>query len=197
MAEISEATPDHEACMIHLLTSQVQARGGDEREQLGSWVAKAIAEALEPMLQDSLPNDRAGKRLQQYGLKLVNAVYKAEERDPRGKVTQSARWGAVEYDKGSPGFLAVAGKHQALDKLFDGAIWQGGVWRQSLARTALRGDTWTLEAIDGVKVKFGHTSQRAVLVPLAAVLDESELPNASRASDAAKAIVAQKEGAET
>ena len=199
MAEISEATPDHEACMIHLLTTQVQARGGDERESLGTWIGNAVAAEIEPLYkQDGVApgEERTLKRLQQYGLKLVNPVWKPEERDTRGKLVRSAAWGARSFDCSEPIFLAVAGKHQALDKIFEGAIWQGGVWRQSLARTALRGDTWTLDAIDGVKIKFGHASQRAVLVPLAAVLDESELPAASQPEAAAEWMRAQRKGAE-
>lgn len=197
MAEISEATPDHESCMIHLLTSQVQARGGDERESLGTWIGKAVAAEIAPLYEEGSADgeERTAKRLQQYGLKLVNAVWKGEERDARGKLIRSADWGACAFDVKQPVWLAVAGKHQALDKIFEGAIWQGGVWRQSLARTSLRGDTWTIEAIDGVKIKFGHASQRAVLVPLAAVLDESELPAASMPEAAAEWVQAQKKGA--
>jgi len=178
MAEISEATPDHTACMIHLTTAQVQARGGDERVQLSTWIGDAVASKTDPLFDAGVPGeqpgtaDRAGERLQQYGLKLVNAVYHPEERDRADKVTKAARWGTSSFETNRPIFLAVAGQHQALAKLFEGRTWQNGVWRQSLERTP--------GSIDGAKVKFGRASLTAVLVPLSEVLDESELPEASR-----------------
>ncbi len=196
MAEISEATADHVACIDHLLTAQVQARGGDERESLGSWIGKAIAYECAPLLQngDREGDSRAAARLQQLGLKLVKARWYPEERDRAGKVVKAARWGTEAFDKDDPIWLAVAGKHQALAKIYEGQTWQDGVWRQSLARTTFKGDGWQLSAIDGPKVKFGHQSQRAVLVPLAAVVDESELPDASRPEEAAAWVLAQKKG---
>lgn len=168
MAEISEATADHTACINHMLTSTVQARGGDEREVLGTWVGRAVA--ADP---DSL--DKSAERLQQLGLKLCNPRFYPAEGDKR------ARWGAQEYMKALPGYLAVAVTHQGLSGLFQGTKWQGGVWRQSLARQE--------GAIEPVKLKIGKQSLTAVLVPLWAVLDESEVPEASR-PEAVKAWLA-------
>jgi hypothetical protein len=49
-------------------------------------------------------------------------------------------------------------------------------------------------ALESVKIKFGRLSLRAVLVPLAAVLDESELPAASAPAAAAAWMSAQEKG---
>lgn len=66
----------------------------------------------------------------------------------------------------------MAQSHQALAALFAGTKWQGGVWAQSLARHD--------GALRGIDCKMRHIKVRAVLVPLAAILDESELPDASK-----------------
>lgn len=174
MAEVSEAVSDHQACLGHVLTSQVQARGGDEREQIGTWIGRAVAAKIAPLLSEDSSHDldeRADRRLQQIGLKLVNATWLPEERDLQGKVTKPGRWGSRSFEPGEPGFLAVAGSHRALDGLFAGTKWQGGVWKQSLARFE--------GCVEPVKVKFDYTSANAVLVPLHYVLDEAELPAAS------------------
>lgn len=189
MAEVSEATPDEQQCLIHILTSMVQARGGDEREALGSWIGRAVAAAVTPLMGDAAANEKTTDRLQQIGLKLVNAKYHQEERDVRGEIVKSSRWGAESYMPGVPGYLAVAGSHQALAALFAGTRWQSGVWRQALARTAAGGG-----AVDGVKVKFGKMSLTSVLVPLCAVIDDSELPAASKADAAAEWMAAQVKG---
>lgn len=189
LAEISESNPDHVNCLLHLLTSQVQARGGDEREQLASWIGKAIGAAVAPLIEGDAPDERHADRLQQIGLKLVNARWYPEERDVGGKVTKPGRWGAGEFDPASPGFLAVAYMHRGLAKLYEGETWQNGVWRQSLARTP--------GSIEGAKIKFGHAALTAVLVPLGAVLDETALPTASKLTEAQRVAwrVAQMEGA--
>ena len=174
MAEISEAVTDHTACLNHVLSSLVQARGGEEREQLATWVGRAVAAKVAPLFDDNGHelDERADKRLQQYGLKLVNASWKAEERDLKGEVTKPGRWGAAAFEAGQPGFLAVAGSHRGLDELYRGTKWQGGVWKQSLARFP--------GCVEPVKVKFDHLSLTAVLVPLHHLLDGAELPGASK-----------------
>ena len=184
MAEVSEAEADHEACLRHLTTSMVQARGGDEREALGSWVGVAVGGHTDMESEYEQDNrERAVKRLQEIGLKLVNANWLPEERAADGAVTKAGRWGSTQYLKSAPGFLAVANSHQALSGQFSGTKWQGGVWRQSLARTP--------GAVEPVKMKFGRLSLTAVLVPLSAVLDESELPPASHEAVAAEWMAAR------
>lgn len=186
LAEIADAVPDQVECLHHILTSEVQARGGDEREALGSWVGRAVAYAAAPLLQpvdDRKGDEYADGRLQQRGLKLVNPTLKAAAIEGA-----EARWGARSFDYQEPGFLAIADRHQALDKLFQGKKWHGGVWRQSLARYE--------GAIAGVDTKFGHAKSRAVLVPLWQVLDEDELPDASKREACEAWLAAKAKGVE-
>ena len=192
MAEISEAESEEASCLAHILTSPVQARGGDEREALSSWVAAAVAGLVKPLdvYADDPGAEKYDKRLQQLGLKLVNASWKPEQRDVSGKVVRSGSWGTSIASKDEPIYLAVAGKHRALDGVFQGTKWSGGVWRQALERYKPEG------GIDGPKVKFNHTSQRAVLVPLHVVLDEDDLPPASRREKLLEWKKAQIEGGE-
>ena len=189
MTEISDAMSDEAACLNRITTSQVQARGGDEREAIGSWISKAVCGAMLPLLErEAEPGEeRAGKKLEQLGLKLVNASYKPEERDLKGEVTRPGRWGACEFMAGEPGFLAIAGRHEAIADLFKGSKWQGGVWLQSLARFE--------GCIDRVKVKFARMPLNAVLVPLWAVLEEEDLPAASRRKAAEAWLAEQMKGA--
>lgn len=158
LAEISDATPDEEACVIHILTSMVQARGGDEREALGSWIGRAVnfSVGAEDMAES------ARRRLQQIGIRIVSA--EAKDPGPGGE----RRYGVRDLAPGKPGYLAIAQSHQALTTIFAGTKWQGGVWAQSLARHQ--------GAIRSQQVKMGYANARSVLVPLAHVLDEAELP---------------------
>ena len=163
MAEVSEAVADEEAALNHLKTTLVQARGGDEREALGQWIGSVVAGVTHPLLENNKDHgDKASKRLQELGLKVVTPALK-----------DSGAWGAGLYeDHEQPAFLAVANSHQGLSGLFSGTKWQGGVWRQSLARCE--------GSVEAQPIKFGRVAIRAVLVPLHAVLDESELPLASQ-----------------
>jgi hypothetical protein len=180
MAEISDEVPDHVECLHRVLTHEVQARGGDEREALGSWIGEAVEWVAAPLFKQGdtrTGDEKAAKRLQQLGLKLVT---------PRPKA--GGAWGAVAYESHEdPGFLAIADKHQGLERLFAGSKWQGGVWKQSLARYD--------GAIERVDVKFGHVKSRAVLVPLWQFLDDAELPNASRREACEAWVAGQSEGA--
>jgi hypothetical protein len=185
MAEVAEDVPDHVECLNVILTTEVQARGGDERETLGTWIGKAVAFAAHPFLDRTDPkagDDRADRRLQQQGLKLVNArlIANAAEGAP-------AKWGATLFDTEKPGFLAIANSHQALARIFNGQKWQGGVWKQSLARHE--------GALEGIKIAFGHARSWAVLIPLWQVLDELELPAASRREACEAWLAAQVPGA--
>jgi hypothetical protein len=184
MAEISEATPDETACLNHILTSMVQSRGGDDREMLGTWIGRVVAEAIDPPAFADGTYDKTRERLIQYGLKLVNPVWHPEKRDAAGNVIRKAGWGAAQFDQRRPGYLAVANSHRALAELFKGTVWQGGVWKTALARTD--------GAIEPVKIAYGKMVKAwAVLVPLAAMLDESELPWVSRPANAAGWVAEQ------
>lgn len=180
LAEVSEATPDHTACVQHILTSLQQARGGDEREQIATWIGRALNYALAPLLTDASALDKAQQandRLVQIGLKLVSAR-RVPPTMKDGKTTP-ARWGQCAYDKDLPAFLAVAHSHQGLSRVFDGTDWRDGVWKQSLGRVP--------GSIPSVDMKFGPMRKtRAVLVPLCEVLDEEDLPAISHADATAK-----------
>ena len=191
LAEVSEATADEVACLFHLLTSPVQGRGNEEREPLANWIGKAVSYISAPLLADQDQKDAAyAERLQQFGFKLVNAVWNLPELDPAtGAVIKPARWGTVstELDHAAPLFLAVSGRHQAIDTMLQGTKWRG-IHKGVLAR--LDG------AIGQVKLKIGKVPMNAVLVPLCQVLDESELPAASTAAALAQWRAAKCEGAE-
>lgn len=192
LVEAAAATSDEQACLEHLLTSPVQARGGDEREALGTWIGKALSTALQ-----GGDEPREARMMQQLGLKLVNA--KLLELVDTGDGVKVPRWGATAFSPGAPGWLAVAWKHRGLDPLYQDTKWQRGVWRQQLARMAVDyaadGDAPAGEigAIDGVKVKFDRIAANAVLVPLAAFVDDdgSDLPPSSKPAAVAAWIAAQ------
>jgi hypothetical protein len=170
LAEVSEATPDHVACLNHIITTTVQARGGDEREALGTWIGRVVGLATSPV-EDWDAQDRATRRLEQIGLRVVNAKFHPEERGI--ETVKPARWGSSKFHQSEPGFLAVAQGHQGLARIFDGTTWQGQVWYQALKRVP--------GALEAVTVRFGKVSLRAVLVPISVLLDDEDLPPASRA----------------
>lgn len=178
LIETAAATSDEQACLEHLLTSPVQARGGDEREALGTWIGKAVASAV-------LGGDECheARRIQQLGLKLVNAKLLELADGPDG--AKVPRWGATAFAGGAPGWLAIAWKHRGLDPLYADTKWRGGVWRQQLARMVVGyaaedgAEAGEIAAIDGVKVKFDRISANAVLVPLSAFVDAEDLPQQS------------------
>jgi hypothetical protein len=153
LREVVDAAEEHELCLTHLRTTMVQARGGDERESIGTWIGAAVQDLVDPTLaQDS----RYHRRLQEMGLKLVTTTEK----------------GSAVWKPGEPGYLAVANSHQALAAHFANTKWASGVWSQPLARCP--------DAVEGVKVKFARSSLTATLVPLDQVIDESEIPAPAR-----------------
>lgn len=196
MREVSQNEPDYTRCLSHLLDRQVQSRGGDERVALSSWIGDAIKMAVDPLYNNMPPGEgegetekvdqHASRKLQEIGLKLVNARFLPAETDVDGKVVQKPRWGASVYDSSEPGFLAIANTHGGMKPHFDGTNWNGN-WSESLRRTP--------GAIEAAKVKFGRRSCWAVLVPLHAVLDESELPKASQRVAAEEWMAAEIKGA--
>jgi hypothetical protein len=174
MREIAQEEPDYARCLHHMLGGQVQARGGDERVALSSWIGDALDYAVTPMFAGSderAGDERAADRLANIGLKLVNARFYPEERDAAGKVSKPARWGAESYKPEEPGFLALAANYQPLSKLLEGTLW-APIYGDVLARFP--------QAVECRKIKFGRTGLKAVLVPLYHVLDEEQLPEASQ-----------------
>lgn len=189
MREITADDPDHVRCLNHLTSAQVQARGGDERVQLASWIGGAVAQAMDSagmVVAEGAADDRASARLQNMGLKVVNAQFHPEGRAADGKTTP-ARWGSCEFKPDQPGFLAIAKSHQGLAPVFSGQVW-AGIWGDTLARFP--------DALECQKVKFGRASLKAVLVPLHHLLDAEELPASSAAKAVQAWLDAQKQGAE-
>lgn len=175
LREITQEDAEHVKCLSHLLDSQVQARGGDERVALAQWVVGALDHAVAPLMvgvdDDNMADPKAAGRLAQKGLKLVNATWRPEEQDGAGKVTRRASWGTSAYDKDEPGFLALAPGHVALVELFAGKHW-AGIYGDVLARFP--------GAVEAGKVRFGSKTAKAVLVPLYHVLEPDQLPDASQ-----------------
>jgi Predicted ATPase len=151
LREVADSAEEHELCLTHMRTTMVQARGGDERESIGTWIGSAVQDMCDP-----LSENRYHRRLQEMGLKIVSTT----------------ETGSKIWEPGTPGFLAVANSHQAIAGMFVGKKWANGVWAQALGRSP--------GAVEGVKVKFARSSLTATLVPLDQVIDESEIPAAAR-----------------
>ena len=151
LREVADSAEEHELCLTHLRTTMVQARGGDERESIGSWIGTAVQDLCDPTSEN-----RYHRRLQELGLKIVTTT----------------ETGSKVWEPKTPGYLAVANSHQAIAGMFVGKKWAGGVWAQALGRSP--------GAVEGIKVKFARSSLTATLVPLDQVIDESEIPAVAR-----------------
>lgn len=154
LAELVDSADEHDECLNHLATSQVQARGGDAREQISTWIQRA--ERDEYARGQALPGERpqmARERaqLEQIGLKLVNL-----------RPTAAGKLGAIHYKRDADGYLAIANNHQGLAALFAPTRWARGIWAQALGRVD--------KAERLVKVKFGGRAEWATCVPLSAIL---------------------------
>lgn len=179
LADLREAQSEEAACLEQLLTTAVQARGGDERVALGSWVLDALKDAMNNEIDNS-PN----RRLQNMGIKLVNATVKGLVDGPDGEKVPT--FGSKTFEPHQPGWLAIAWKHRGLEPVYGDTKWRGGVHRQALERAD--------NALTGVKVKMNHASANAVLVPLCAVLDAEDLPASSKPEALAAWLDKAKEG---
>jgi hypothetical protein len=157
LAEISASAEDHDDCLQYLATTSVQARGGDRRETIASWIGQTLSNEIDIA--------RSGReKLGELGLKLVNARQLPDPR-PGGR----PRFGATEHLPGQPCYLAVAQAHRALVDVFGGSKWgSSGSWAQTLGRAP--------GALREVKVKFGKRSLTAVLVPIELVIDREDVP---------------------
>lgn len=149
LAEVTDAPEDHASCLNHLTTSTLQARGGDLRETIGTWIARAVGLQVDQQ-------QGAREKLGEIGLKVVNA-----------RQTATGGWGAVDHLAGAPCYLAVAQTHRALAELWGATKWQAGGWSQTLARAPA--------AMRGVKAKFARQSLTAVLVPIELVIEADEV----------------------
>lgn len=189
LREIAQEEPDWARCLHHLLGGQVQARGGDERVALASWVGDAVDFAMAPLLggvDDRAGDERAAGRLANLGIKLVNVKYEPDRIDGAGNVASLARWGTEAFDPAKPGYLALAASEQSLAKLLEGTLW-APIYGDVLSRCP--------GALECRKVRFGKRGLKAVMIPLHHVLDEDQLPEMSQAK-AAKAWLEEECGGE-
>lgn len=163
LVEISENVSDHERCLTHLTTTTVQARGGDLRETVATWIGKAVAAEAGADVVGLSRDDIMGarKRLGEIGLRVVNARRLPDDDSRR------PRFGAYEHAAGQPCYLAVALDHRALAEIFTGTKWASGGWAQTLSRAPA--------AIRGPKAKFARNSLTAVLVPIEHVIDAGDV----------------------
>lgn len=187
LAEVSEAASDEETCINTLLTAHVQPRGRDTRDAVSELIGRVVAKARAP--GGDLDDDGADY-IEQIGLKVVQPRWTPATGDKPG------RWGCERYAPTrsridaageAPAYLAVAATtHVELGKIYAGTKWQGGVWKQTLGR------------IEGARevagVKMARQTFRCVLVPMWAVLDESELGEASQMKAALDWMAAQEKG---
>lgn len=197
LREIAQERPQHADCLDHLMGGQVQARGGEERVALASWVGEALDGACWPLLDDNqVRGDRAATRLAEMGLKLVNCKFYDEELDDEGRVKKGKgkRWGTQAFDPSLPGFLAIAPGQAAIAKLFEGSN-QGWaeIYDSVLERFPM--------AVRAQKVAFGRRKLSAVCVPLCWVFpadegDEKGLPEASSEKALKQWLADECEGAE-
>lgn len=157
LAEIVAAAEDHDECLQYLATTSVQARGGDRRETIASWIGQALN-------HDMTLSANGREKLAELGLKLVNARRLPEPR-PDGR----PRYGALEHVPGQACYLAVALSHRSLSEVFAGSKWgAAGAWGQTLGRSPA--------ALREIKTKFGKRSLTAVLVPVELVIDREDVP---------------------
>lgn len=140
-----EDVADHDACLAHLLSSQIDLEKASNRKTVAAWLSEA-----------AYANDK-------------NTGFADE---PRRKLVRSLlhNVGLAVKSKGGSLYLAVSIQAgEGLSRIFAGTKWgaaagAAGVWVQSLRRHP--------QAVPCDVVKLNRVSTRCVLLPLAAVLDE-------------------------
>ncbi|HEX8400503.1 MAG TPA: hypothetical protein VF628_02240 [Allosphingosinicella sp.] len=147
----AEAEDTTERALKYLASHRLPARGGDQQETIGRWIAKAFHNVINK-------NDVRGPRdkLLTHGLRLVNLAPDHDRGNGQG--------GLVEAFLPDTLYLAVANKtNKGVAEIFAGSMWHGGVWTQSLALTP--------GAVVNKKSRFGGPAEGCVLVPLAEMID--------------------------
>lgn len=157
MSEIADAQSEHDACLNHIRTTTVQARGGEDRTTLSSWLGDAVSIDLA-----GSGSETARRRLHELGLAVVNRRWI----EPKDKT--QGHWGAMTHMPGQPAYLAIAASHRAVRDMFAAERWADGGWVTVLGRAP--------GATRGVKVKFGKLSLTSTLVPLELVIDADGIP---------------------
>jgi hypothetical protein len=159
LAEKATELPDEEEVVQRLATSFIQQKGGDEPMP----IVRHIRDALAPE-----GGDRARERLENFGLKIVEA--RTTEKGV-GAHKPAATTAAAEL------YLAIANSHVGLARVFADTRWSHGTWTQSFGRvlwrgTDAKGEPVERKAIRRVKVRFaGGDGIWSTLIPLPAILD--------------------------
>jgi hypothetical protein len=145
LAEKEGDIADEAEILQFVASSALPQRGGDEPRPIIRHLEEAIA-ACNTALEN-----KAADRLENVGLRVGQLTEAGGLTKPTGAVPTKEL------------YLAVACRHVALEKIFEGRRWSQGGWSQSLSRVE--------GAIRQAKVRFaGAKPQRATLVPLAALV---------------------------
>jgi hypothetical protein len=168
-----ESEGDTERCLKWIGTKQLTAAGGAQRETVGQWIEKALSRGQDAGGTATEFDSSAHKKLMSHGLKLVNQTF-SKDRD--GNVNYE-KFGLKSFDgRDLKVFLAVANKsNTGISELFDGSLWKGGVWTQSLALIpgAHRGD--------GCKVRFTAGPENCLIIPVHEFVDFDAIVKENRA----------------
>lgn len=160
LAEKITEMPDEQEILLHLASSFISQRGGDEPKP----IARHIREALDPQ-----EGSAARDRLENFGMRIVAVKWGTD--GAAGAHKPGAAAAADEL------YLALANKHVGLARVFNETQWKNGTWAQSFGRVRIKlqdekGATIERRAIRRVKVRFaGAPGSWATLIPLPAVLD--------------------------
>lgn len=148
LAEKSNDVADEEEAVLHLVTTILQGKGGDEPEPVSRTILRAT---------DYTDGARARERLENHGLRLVAIETK-----------QGGAWSTKDPTTEAPRelYLAIAANHVGLNRLFQNTRWSGGGWAQAFRRVG--------GAVRRHKLRIAGTSMWAVLVPLPALIDFPE-----------------------
>lgn len=154
-----EAETDTDRCIRFLASKRLPAAGGAQQETVSQWVEKALKRS--EMAGDGAAgygefNTKAHDKLKSHGMKLVEL-----------KAKDGGRFGLTEFTgRTVKVFLAIANKSNAgMAELYQGTIWNGGVWTQSLALLpeAAKGD--------GCKTRFAGPAENCLILPVYHLVD--------------------------
>lgn len=148
----SEARTDVERCIAYLMSRLMPGENGKAPEPIAHWIMQAMTPT-----DDGQLHTKARRRLQSYGLRLVNMQRDADKLDGEPPPS-TASW--------ENGYLAVAyGTCEPLAEIFKPSEWSQGGWLQSLGK---------IEGTRRAKVRFiaGMNADNALCVPLKAFRGE-------------------------
>lgn len=148
----AEAESTSERCIRYLTSHRLSASSGQHQESIGRWISRALV----AILLKEQGGTAARDKLRTHGMKLVHCD-KIEG--------ESGCSDAYLPPDVKEVYLAVANKsNKAMLEIFDGSMWAGGVWTQSLA-----GITGAIN--HGKKVRYDGPPDRSVLIPIGEVVD--------------------------